>query len=73
MGWTLCRTESVGARDSQVAIKELEDQLLNDTSPLPTRDGIWNMGHIPTKKYSDLRAQYLNQWDQLASRPVLGQ
>jgi hypothetical protein len=46
--------------DYEAAFKELEDQFLNDTSPLPTRDGIWDMGHIPEQKYSILRDLYLN-------------
>ena len=47
-------------RNGKISEDQFRDGFMNDPSPLPSRDKIWDMGHLRTKKYSDLLEDYLN-------------
>ena len=47
-------------RNGKISEDQFRDGFMNDPSPLPRRDKIWDMGHIKSAKYSDLLEDYLS-------------
>lgn len=53
--------DAAGDNPAQVAqiTEKFKNRFLSDTTPLPSRNKIWDMGHFPEAMYADLQAQYL--------------